>query len=179
MSLIYSPSPWIQTFKQPTLSSVSLLSAFRYFPTDLSPISLPPALSSSSSPPGWGQIIAPAPTPRPAPSCAPDTASCGRASPSAGTGSRSSAPPGSGRRCWTPGAARKKKKHRQTRPWNLYSGWNATNMNQDTLPNCFADMHQFFFFKKKEQLGQGFRLLSCFPFWQISQLFNIFFPLLF
>lgn len=28
MSLIYSPSPWIQTFKQPTLSSVSLLSAF-------------------------------------------------------------------------------------------------------------------------------------------------------
>lgn len=156
MSLIYSPSPWIQTFKQPTLSSVSLLSAFRYFPTDLSPISLPPTLSSSSSP-GWGQIIVPAPTPRPAPSCAPDTASCGRASPSAGTGSRSSAPPGSDHRCWTPGAARK---HRQTRPWHLYSGWNATNMSKDVLPNCFADMHQFK--KKKEQLG--FRLGSAFPF---------------
>lgn len=62
MSWIYSPSPWIQTVKQPTLSSVSLLSAFphrvalhpRYFPTDLTP--MPPPLPPFNPPlPGEGE----------------------------------------------------------------------------------------------------------------------------
>lgn len=61
MSLIYSPSPWIQTFKQPTMSSVSLSSAClhqvalhpRYFPSDLPP--MPPHPPFHPPLPGEGE----------------------------------------------------------------------------------------------------------------------------
>lgn len=118
MSLLYFSSPPPSFFplnpsnNQPTLSSVSLLSAIfpilHFIISPLPQVKLcpPPHSNSSSSTPRqeWGQIIARAPTPGPAPACVRDTASCGQASPSAGTGSHSSVPPGSDHRCWTPAA---------------------------------------------------------------------------
>lgn len=104
------PTPWSSQHCPPSVVSESATDVSLCAPLpsrQSNPVDPPLPCSSPFLPSprwGWGQIIARAPTPGPALACARDTASCGRASPAAGTGSRSSAPPGSGRRCWTPGA---------------------------------------------------------------------------
>ena len=168
MSLIYLPSPWIQTFKQPTLSSVSLSSAsLRPVALHRSPIP-PPTLHPPL--PGWGQIIVPAPTPRPAPSCAPDTASCGRASPSAGTGSRSSAPPGSDHRCWTPGAARK-----QSAMALKLVQWMKCNKYEQRYAAVL--LYRYAPVKKKKARNRLVKVLDCCAISPFSKSHHYFFPL--